>query len=109
VAKVSAADKQIEFKQFERTVIKRECRETNKIDRIDWDGRIVYRVICVETGREKVMTQPPPTVVTDVTGVTAGKFVRVVRISGKDSAVSLVADGQDENANIRRMAGFELK
>ena len=66
-------------------------------------------MICVETGKEMVMTQPPPLVVTDVTGVTEGKFVRAMRLSGKTAAVSLVADGQDENANIRRMAGFAFK
>jgi hypothetical protein len=66
------------------------CKETNRIDRIDNDGKLVYRKICKKTGTETITSQEKPVTIPSAAGagIKAGSFVVAAR-DKKDSSKGL--------------------
>jgi hypothetical protein len=65
---VAAVDKtakgmRVTFAKVGTKVMSQSCTETNKIDRIDHDGRITYRQVCHDTGMVTRNDTPDPVVV----------------------------------------------
>ncbi len=93
------------------------CRDTNRVERIESDGRLVYGTKCRATGKTNVDRQPVPPVVVparEATSLQPGDAVRVVVTPGeapqaarvlaawrKDTLVQL----RDVRARKRRGAG----
>jgi hypothetical protein len=86
VAKVSAPDADglvsVTFKTESWMEPVWKCRQTSKIDRLEWDGdkvKVIYRENCVEAGKKKVSRTPAPVKVDArfVGGLAAGRFAEV--------------------------------
>ncbi len=75
------------------------CKQTNRLDRIEADGTLVYRKNCKQTGTKTVTSQEKPVTIpaAAATGVKSGAFLVVAR-SKKNSSEGLprhVYSGKD--------------
>jgi hypothetical protein len=93
----------IHFQKERVPLVDLKCSETNKIDRIDREGKIQYRSECIAISRGQGWSNPAPVTVDDANGVTAGRYVRV-GLNGDIGVVLSCSDHADEKARIHRVA-----
>ena len=83
------------------------CHETNRIDSITREGKIVYREVCTSTPKGMTWSSPSPVTVDDARGITPGRFVRIAT-DGDRGVVLSSASGPEETAQINRIADLVL-
>ncbi|HEY4177480.1 MAG TPA: hypothetical protein VGM90_11625 [Kofleriaceae bacterium] len=93
----------IHFQKERVPLVDLKCHETDRIDSIDNDGKIHWREECTSTSKGMTWSNPPPVNVSDATGVTAGKFVRVGTDGDKGTVLTLT-DAPADNARVYRVA-----
>ena len=96
----------VEFKKTSITEADVRCRETNKVERVDGSGNLIYRQDCRETGKKlKVDTTPSPIDIHAhfATAIKPGVFI-LVDVSG---AVPFVKSKADDK-NILAFYGYAL-
>ena len=83
------------------------CHETNRIDSITREGKIVYRSECTSTSKGFGWSAPSPVTVTEANGVAVGRFVRL-GIEGERAVVLSSAVNAGEAAQLERIADVVL-
>ena len=105
VAKVSK--NKITFKKVKKHYIDQDCKETSKIDRITYDGRIIYRQKCVTTKTWSKMEQPKPIEVFETRGVKRGDYITTLANEDK-YIVYTVAKNNKDKTPLKQLAGLSL-
>lgn len=103
---------QVTFKNETITVTDSDCKETNKIDRIDSNGKIYYQQICWATGSHKETVKHAPVVVPAeyARGLKPGQHVwfQVKEVNKTRFAAPLEAYGDPADKKLASFLGFEL-
>ncbi|MGN6106280.1 MAG: hypothetical protein ACTHU0_14320 [Kofleriaceae bacterium] len=86
------------------------CKETNKIDRIDDRGKIVYRQVCTEAGTKKHELKEAPVVVEKrfAGALKAGRFLEMRVTEGERIAVPIAVYAAKDKKQLVGYLGFVL-
>ncbi len=109
VARVVSGDKRIEFKKTQRRVPVDKCRETNKVEYIDANGRVFYQLICTPNGYKTETSKTSPVTVSDVAAISPGNYVRALSV-GTSTTVEVVTPEDDMGyGNLRRLGPLVIE
>ncbi len=95
----------VRFKKEKVPLVEETCRETNRIDRIDRDGKVVYRQDCMRAIKGTTLSSPEPAALAldDAAAIVPGSHLKVARRDG-DVAVLLSGPSSDTSARLSRIA-----
>ncbi|MGE0550611.1 MAG: hypothetical protein AB7O24_08570 [Kofleriaceae bacterium] len=79
------------------------CTETNKIEKIERDGTLVYKANCRVVGSKAINIEQDPVVVASSEGVRVGAYVSV--LTGVDVVFSIASK---KGGKLERLAGIKL-
>lgn len=97
----------IHFKKERVPVVDVRCRETNRIDSITSDGKIIYREECTRTPKGHTWDSPSPVTVDEANGVSPGRFVRL-GVDGDHGVVLTSTDSPNDSSGANRIADVVL-
>ena len=81
-----------------------DCRETNEIERIDSDGKLVYRQDCTSRQKGWYWSAPSPVKVDDARGLAPGRFVRIAVRQDKGGVLACTQESGEKGGKLFRLA-----
>lgn len=101
----------VTFQSKKVRVMDQECHESNKIDRVEKDGHVVYRQVCRDKGMVTVDQGPPPVILDKrwMDQLAVGRYARFDEDLGSKPAVPLYVYADAKKSKLIAIGTFLLQ